>query len=320
MSYNYTYEQFNFTFVLTYIEYYYYIKNLYFVSAITFTTVSVLGNSIILYVLSKYEFRRQSTFRYLFIGTIFNTINANYLWPIFIYNYYFYNEIFCRLFNYIIRVTHLCSSWINVINSIDTFCTVKYYSRFLFRKTFYFQIISFLLIFILSCFFAVPFYFFDFNQFSVCGPIYMSYIIDTCLDYYYMALFIVIPFIISITINYLTYTELVRQKKRVKQKDFKNAKNLFRLSLGLNLFFLLAQIPFFIVSTINVFNQFMEDLLYVSNNLIFFSQLISYIFYSMDIVVYFIVNKLFRKYCLDLFLCRKWLDRRALEKNSYQVQ
>ena len=318
MSYNYrydAYEEFNYTYYTydTYynvLEYFYFIKNLYFVSAITFTIASFLGNSIILYVLSKHEFRKQSTFRYLFIGTVFNTINANYLWAIIFFTYNFYDEIHCRLFNYIIRVTHFCSSWINVTNSIDTFCTVKYYSRFLFRKKFYFQIILILLIFILSCFFAVPFYFFDFKQFTICGPAFMSGIIDTCLDFYYTALFVIIPFIISITINYLTFTELVRQKKRVKQKDFKNAKNLFRLSLGLNLCFLISQMPAFIMTTITTFYAFMGDSLFIGNNLILFSLLISYIFYSMDIIVYFIVNKFFRKYCFSLFLCKKFVTKR----------
>jgi hypothetical protein len=58
------------------------------VSSIVTSSITLLGNSIIFYILAKPEFRSQSFFRYLFIGTILDTINVLFIWPTYYPDYF----------------------------------------------------------------------------------------------------------------------------------------------------------------------------------------------------------------------------------------
>ena len=73
------------------------------ISSITISAIALIGNSIIVYILAKPEFRKESFFRYLFFGTIFNTINALLIWPINNPDFFLINEILisCNLQQYI---------------------------------------------------------------------------------------------------------------------------------------------------------------------------------------------------------------------------
>ena len=73
------------------------------VSSITISLVAIIGNSLIFYIFAKPEFKTQSFFRYLFFGTIFNTINALLIWPINYPDFFLINEILisCNLQQYI---------------------------------------------------------------------------------------------------------------------------------------------------------------------------------------------------------------------------
>ena len=132
------------------------------VSSITISLVAIIGNSLIFYILAKPEFRSQSFFRYLFFGTIFNTINALLIWPINYPDFFLINEILisCNIQQYINDVSTTFSGWIIVLTSVDTFLSVKYPTKFQLVKSFKAQIIIILSLSVL--FFSV----YAFNKYS----------------------------------------------------------------------------------------------------------------------------------------------------------
>jgi hypothetical protein len=123
------------------------------VSSITISSIALLGNSIIFYILAKPEFRSQSFFRYLFIGTIFDTIRALSIWPTYYPDYFLINEFTfrCNLYQYISDIHFSLSGWIIILTTLDTFLLVKYPTKFKFIKTFKFQMLIVLILFISFC-------------------------------------------------------------------------------------------------------------------------------------------------------------------------
>ena len=271
---------------------------MYLTIYITLTVISILGNSMILYVFSKPEFLKKPTFRYLSVATIFDTINIFLIWP-FNYREFFLidtSHTSCMVYHFISFLTHIFCSWINILNSIDTCCAVKYYSKFQFRNKLNFQIIVLLVFFILSALCSLPYVLYIHFTQPVCGI--MDRLINNYFQYYYVVLYIVVPFIFMVTFNSITFLELIKQKKRVKINNFTDAKNLFKVSVGLNLFFLITQLPFQIMFTVTTFQYSLDMIFY---DFMIFAKLLLQVFYSCDIIIYFIANKLFRKHCLSLF-------------------
>ena len=102
--------------------------------------------------------------------------------------------------------------------------------------------------------------------------------------------------------NILIFLQLLK-KSQINRNNFKRAKNLFRVSVGLNLLFLISTMPAMIVFLINnlsnvVFSSFNSPMFFLLLNML------SYIYYSLDFFVYLIANRLFRKKFYDLIkLC-----------------
>ena len=128
-------------------------------SALTVTLAALIGNSLVIYVLSKPEFIKHSLFRYLLVATIFDTLNSLQIWP---NNYDSFMliktlDIACKLWFYLGNVIGTYSSFMNIVTALDTFFSVKYPTKFHFRKTFKFQITALVLMFFLLCLIYIPF-------------------------------------------------------------------------------------------------------------------------------------------------------------------
>ena len=70
------------------------------VSSISVSIIAIIGNSIVLFILTKEEFFKETFYRYLLIGTIFNTISALLIWPNNYPDLFLINEILisCQLY------------------------------------------------------------------------------------------------------------------------------------------------------------------------------------------------------------------------------
>jgi hypothetical protein len=98
------------------------------VTSIMVTTISFIGNTAVILILSKQEFKKEPLFRYLITASIFDTVNAIMIWPANYLDIFLKNQInwICKCFTLMNNVLGTFSSYINILVSIDTLMLVKY--------------------------------------------------------------------------------------------------------------------------------------------------------------------------------------------------
>jgi len=265
------------------------------ISAITVTTTAVIFNSIVLVILTKPEFRKIGLFRYFFVITIFDTINSSTTWPTYYPNFFliYSNDISCKLYYFLTNIVSAFSSWAIVLTSFDTFFAVKYAMKYQFRKKLKFQVAALIVVFFFSCLLSVPYIVFPILlDDGTCGT--GSYNLSFYINLYYSISCIFIPFILNNIANYLSVRKLVMMKKNSTKKNLNKAKNLFKISLGMNLFYLFCNLPLFTTIIIyNLLGTFSDLVLNILN-------LLTYFYSSINIIIYYISNNVFRKYCLKI--------------------
>ena len=263
------------------------------VSSISVSIIAIIGNSIVLFILTKQEFFKETFYRYLLIGTIFNTISALLIWPNNYPDLFLINEILisCQLYQYINDVSTTFSAWIIALCSVDTFLSVKYPTKFKFVKSFKAQIIIILSLSVLFC----SLYSTDWI-YLVINPEFGCLVVKAKTAFYLNIILgcssIIFPFLLMLITNILTYLQLLK-KSQINRNNVKRANNLFRISVGFNLLFLISSIPGFIVYLVaNLAND-----VFISTSPFFFQffNLLSYCFYSIDFFVYLIANRRFRE-------------------------
>ena len=122
---------------------------------------------------------------------------------------------------------------------------------------------------------------------------------------YYAIVSIVLPFVTIIWASSITFSYLRKTQTSCRSNKYQKSKNLFQITLLLNLFFFFSNFPPFIISIIyTLLDLRMTDLVY--NTLL----ISSYLYYSCDFFIYLIANRLFRETCFSL--CRKKTGRRHL--------
>jgi hypothetical protein len=186
------------------------------VSSIVTSSIALLGNSIIFYILAKPEFRSQSFFRYLFIGTILDTINVLFIWPTYYPDYFLISEyrVSCNLYQYISDICFSLSGWIIIFTSLDTFLLVKYPTKFKLIKSLKSQMLILLILFISFCALYSTDWIFMIVD-SEYGCIVESPIIAFYLNLSLSIVSIVIPFLFTFLINILTFLQL--RKKQINR-------------------------------------------------------------------------------------------------------
>ena len=261
-----------------------------FTSSIIITVMAIIGNSTVLFILTKPQFKKKSLFRYLFIATIFDAINALYTW---LYNYQDFfminqNELICKLIHYFGHVTYLFNPWINVFISIDTFMAVKFPIKFQVRNTYKFQIV--IIICLVISLFLVNIPYLMYLKITQYGGNY------GCAADSNEAILLNLYITILLITNCLIFYHLVVARKSSNQNGHKNATRLFFVSLGMNFFFLIFYSPYRITM---IFFNYNYLPLYVFNILF----LLESIYNSCNFVIYIISNRLFREQCKSLISC-----------------
>jgi hypothetical protein len=133
-----------------------------FVSSVTVTTIAVIGNSVVFIISLKQAFRKEPLFRYLIIGTIFDTLNVLLIWPSLFRDIFSINQLrwACVSYWYFNQIISFFTSWINALISVDTFLLVKNSTKFKFRENYKHQIAILLISFFCCMFdkFTIPFF------------------------------------------------------------------------------------------------------------------------------------------------------------------
>ena len=267
------------------------------VSSISVTAIAFIGNSIVFYILAQKEFRKESFFRYLLVGTIFDTITALLIWPINSPNFFLIDQlqVSCALFFYISDLTSTLSGWILILTSIYTFLLVKYPTKYKFIQKLKYQMLILGIILIVSCFlFSTDWIL------MIVDPQYGCVAVSTIIAFYlnltsYSAS-IIFPFFITVLLNILTYLEL-RKIKVSSSNSIKNGRKLFKVSLGLDLLFLFSNVPIVIVYLTNNLSGLRISVPVIVLKILDF---LSCSYFSLDLLVYLIANRAFREYFLEL--------------------
>ena len=266
-----------------------------FVSSVTMTTIAIIGNTAVILILSKKEFRKEPLFRYLFVCTIFDILNVCLIWPSLFQNQLRISKLIwaCLSYYYFNTVIGVFISWIQALVTLDTLILVKY-PKSQFRKNYKYQIFILLIIFFASCLASMPYIFYLDVKNGWCTG--LSILVSFYLNFYFTIISIIIPFILIFGGSLATFLHLRKTQLNINKKNYKKSKRFFKLTLGLNLFFFICLfIPLFVSIIFNATNTLMPNLLYY----LFF--LLQAFYFSCDFFIYLVVNRKFREVCTAFF-------------------
>ena len=113
-------------------------------TAILLTAIGLSGNFVVLFVLRRKAFQKETLFRYYFLATFSDILNVLFIWTNSQPNVFFINTytIVYKLNSYLTIVVYSFSHWIIMISSVDRYIAVKWPTKFLFRKNIKYQILT----------------------------------------------------------------------------------------------------------------------------------------------------------------------------------
>ena len=268
-----------------------------FGQSITVTICSLIGNTTVLYVLSSPKFWKEPIFRYMYIATIFDTLNAMSIWVANYPNFFLMNESLfsCELLQIIITNTGAYSNWINVGSSINTYIMVSWpmkYKSFKSKKN---QYIICLVLFFVLLVLNIPYGF------------YLRIIPgEGCLVRHAFALLnfrflyvIIIPGLLMILLSILMYREIIKKKKTISQSKLKKEKRVFKIILTTNILFIIFNVPYFIVYILTAYSYF-HSFYYLN-----LANLMAFFYCSLNVFIYAFSNTLFRKSFTNLIIFKE---------------
>jgi hypothetical protein len=196
--------------------------------------------------------------------------------------------------------------WINVLNSVDRYLTLKYLERFQFIKKFKYQVLALFIIFLIILLINIPVYL---NVDKTDNGTYCDFP-DKQIGFYFfffnLIISCVIPFSLMIVSTFLLLHFFITQKIRLAQnrRNYKREKDFIKSVLILDLWFLICYSPFCIMS----FLANSLDFNYVDNDTWILAFDISVVLAmaetSCNFFIYLSSNKLFRDYFFSIILCR----------------
>ena len=275
-------------------------------TSLAFSITGLIGNTLVIYILSRPKFKKESLFRYLLIASINDTIFLSYIWSLSYISEFKLNsiEILCKLFFYTSRIFFSLSPWIIVISSIDRFIATKYPTHYLFRKKFKYQALVILIVFISITLINIPYYYFikiiNINtnltscQFEDLNTLFF-------IDLLGFLSGTIIPFFMMVLFNSMTFKELLKSKKTIQRKKFDKEYRFFKILIFMNLFFLICYLPIYIYTV----TYDILGIQYVGTSGFVYLNYLTFFYSSLNFFVYFSSNKLFRKYVLSIIcFCR----------------
>ena len=272
-----------------------------FISTTVLTAIGLVGNSLVVFILSRPEFLKVPMFRYLIAATIFDTINVLLSWPSVYPDAFQVNNlpISCKLYIYLFYIPFQASPWIIALSSVDRYLSIKYPKSLNFRNQFKYQLLAIIIILIGILLIDIPFYIYHDVLSNETGCVPTEYKIEFYLDVLDALISTIIPFIIMILSTILTSCLIVSQKAKLQKdnsKKFQKEMQLIKVLLAMDIYFLICNLPYCILTIVDdvlAINYFGTFSFYILNAL-------TYVFSSCDFIIYFSFNKLFRKHFLSM--------------------
>ena len=275
------------------------------VSISLLTIIALIGNSLVVYVLTREEFHKIPLFRLLTVSTVFDTLSLLNVWP------GSFNELFgisssnfkCKIFAYLVYVPGQISSWIIVYTGIDCLISVKFPRKFEFRNTIKFQLLLVINILIFMLLIDIPYIYTKevlliqnetkcvVNNFNIAFYINLTS----------ASILTLFPNLISILNSFIIFKQLTSRKAKL-QNRIKLAKEtkLFKVYISISIFYLITNLPYCILVIIsNLLNVSLNGTLIWNVFL-----LIAVIYPAFDFFTLYFSNHLFRSYIKSIIKCK----------------
>ena len=264
----------------------------------------MIGNSIVIHILTRKKFRKFSIFRYCFVSTVFNTIQLFLIWFFYLPDFLNKYSFECKVIQYFTNIIAQYISTIKIIISIDRYLNLIFNHRFCCRKNYKCQSILLCVLFLICMAISFPYFSYYDSRFDsssntfVCEMTrtlnsYISLIIDS--SEFFVSAFI--PFLISLIINCKIYQYLAKNKTSLNRKTYKKETNLFKIIVSTDIFFAISYFPWFayvITSDVcSFYHNFSQDLLSIFYDIAGFMY---YLYPSCTFFVYYLSSKMFKKY------------------------
>ena len=267
------------------------------VTAILFSVFCLIGNSLVLLILTKPKFLEYPLFRYLIVATVAETISVLFIWASGFPNVFGINsyDINCTMYVYLSILFLQTGPWINVLSSVDRYLSVKFPTKFYFRKQFKFQAIAVSVIFGLIILIDIPYLMYLQVINNVCGPtpligLYLTIALNGNMHCF-------LPSIIMITTNGMTIHQLVVKRKILNKVQFNRQVQLSKVLFSINFVFIVFNLPY----TIYIAVQYLLGV----NFFVTFGYrvvvVLQKIDYSCIFIVYYFSNKVFREQVQSMF-------------------
>ena len=281
--------------------------NFNFISSTVFTTIAIIGNSLVLIILTSRIFRKNSFFRFMIVATVFDTLHVLAMWPSNFPDFFKINQlsISCKLFAYLSIVFGLGSPWMNLLSSIDSYLSIKFPTKDKFRNQVKYQVLAMITVGFTILIINVPFILYvdaKTNSTDGSGCMAMSFTAGIYMNGLNLLMSTIIPFFfILVSTSLIAYELIVLKKKRFQKRKFQKEKRLVKTLFILNFFYLLTNLPFSILVWV-----------YGSLKINFFGTLGYFIvlcvgmsYSSLPFFIFLMFNNLFRKSIVSLFIKKK---------------
>ena len=218
------------------------------ISILPVLAIGFLFNPLVFYILTRPKFLKESMFRYFITTEIVDSIMLLF-WLVGVVKSFFSfltfpEKVTCKLTQYISGAMLLWYQLLSTLISIDRLMAIKHENNFQFRNTLKFQMMSIILLLIVSASSTVPFYVLsDLNNSSHCViddneaafSIYLSGTI--CFN--------AIPFLIRLASTLLIVNYLVQTKRRTNQAqiNYNREYSFLKSVLTMDIWFFFCYMP-----------------------------------------------------------------------------
>ena len=283
--------------------------NLIKLMPIVLSAIGIIGNSLVFYILARQRFLKESIFRYFMTSEIVASAILITMWAysMLVQSNIEVSRIFCKPLTWLLYSFYHFYPWVNVLNSVDRFLTLKYSTKFKITQKLKYQVLALFTIFLIILLLNIPIYLNvnKTNNDTICD----FFDKQTGFYFYLFNLIIscIIPFTLMIFSTCLVLNYFIRQKVKLKQniKNYKREKDFIKSVLTLDLWFLICYSPFCIMSFLNYsldFNYIDAD---IWNFVFDLSVILAMAEISCNFFIYLLSNKLFRSYFISMIICRE---------------
>ena len=267
-----------------------------------FTIIGVFGNILVFYILTRPKFMKETIFRYFIASEIAGSLNLIFSWLL-VFPYLLNWDApvaYCKITNYLLYFTYSIYPWISVLNSIDRFLSLKYRSKFQFRRDTKYQILALTLVSLVFGFSNLPFIIFEGKTNDI-----LCAITDNKVAFgIYLAKLLVssiFPCFLMILSMCLSVHHLIVKKRKLYTNhnnhiNYKRERNFLKSVLTMEIWFIVCYSPICVMT----FLQYSTDLRIINLNLWLLLMNVCNILAIMQSCCSFFVllycNKQFRKY------------------------